>query len=130
MDSHKYTQKETPTNLVRRYRKSPIVKVADIETLIAKVKKTEGFEIGRVNLLDSSPKNTAGWFSLNIDAGANTLNLAQVIQEHHADFISIEVQCSGTWVWVSVDMQSWTVSMSTPKKTPAALDEFAKTFGF
>lgn len=118
----KIRQKETATNLVYFYNLDTIESLDELGVWFVGVSSISDLTIRRIQLIDSSDKNTEGAGSTEIDIAIARNNLANCIREVHADTVSISTFYKDVSIVIGVDCNGRTLSIVANKKDKDALD--------
>lgn len=122
----KVSEKETATNIIQKYQSERIRSPKELESLIGLIACTNGCEILRIQLLDTSDRYSEGSASGEIEIEEAKKVLADKIKQHRADSISMLVDYCGTHIVLGVDLQKWIISIAEKKSRDIKLDAFAK----
>lgn len=120
--------KETATNLVYFYNMDTIKTLDGLGIWFVTVSSLNDLTIRRIQLIDSSGRNSEGAGSTEIDVAVAKNNLANAIREAHADTVSISTLYKGVSIVIGVNCSDWTLSVVANKKDKDALDVLENIF--
>ena len=115
--------KETATNLVYFYILDTVKSLDDVGSWFTELTTLSGLTIRRIQLVDSSEKNSEGAGSTEIDIAVAKNDLANNIRSHHADKISVSTFYKGVSIVIGIECDNWMLSIVASKKDRVALDD-------
>lgn len=118
----KVRQKETATNLVYFYNLDTIKSLDELGIWFVGVSSISDLTIRRIQLIDSSDRNSEGAGSTEIDIAIARNNLANYIRDIHADTISISIFYKDVSIVIGIDCIDWILSIVTSKKDQYVLN--------
>ena len=84
--------------------------------------------IRRIQLIDTSGRNSEGAGLTEISVAVAKSNLANSIREAHADYVSTRAFYKGVSIIIGVDLDDWTLSIVANKNDKDVLDELENIF--
>ena len=124
----KVRQKETTGNLIYFYNLETVKSLDKLGVWFAEMSSICDLTIRRIQLIDSSDRNSEGGGSTEIGIAAARSDLAGRIQDALADTVSISTFYKGVSIIIGIDRIDWTLSIGASKRDKKVLNELENLF--